>query len=349
MTESNGVPIAFGITSVASFIAMAALVAAQSPAVTKENRQDSGYEIPRTADNQPDFQGIWDFSNLTPMERLPEFEGKTFLTDEDVAELEARMKHEASARVEGSVGAYDLIVWRDDAYYQIDGTGTSLIVDPPDGRIPALTPDGQKRAPSHANRLWTFAGTAFEHIEIDREPHQRIADGPEDRTLGERCLLGRPAGPPLRPETYNNTVQIFQNKTYVAFLNEMFHSARIIPLDDRPLDSNRQWAGQSRARWEGDTLVIETTHFRGDAAAFVTRGGGENLHLIERIRRVDDETLSYEFTIDDPATWVRPWTAQFPLRAATAMYETSCHEGNYGMFGILSAARAAGREAARQK
>ena len=149
----------------------------------------------------------------------------------------------------------------------------------------------------------------------------------------------------MRPETYNNTVQIFQSKTHVALLNENYHTARIIPLDDRPRDSLRQWSGQSMARWEEDTLVIETTHFRGDAAAFHTRGGSENLHLIERISRVDDETLSYEFTIDDPTTWVRPWTAQFPLRPAIAMYETACHEGNYGMFGILSAARAAEREA----
>ena len=311
--------------------------------------QTTTYTLPRTADGHPDLQGIWSFASLTPMERSPEFEGRTFLTDEEVAELEAGIKgrqvrglEDGPRRGDGVAEialSYDPRVWKDDGRVS---SRTSLIVNPPDGRIPPLTPDGKKRAPSQANRPWGSPGSAFELL-----PRDLIANGPEDRTLGERCILGRPSGPPLRPETYNNTVQIFQSRTHVALLNEMIHTARIIPLDDRPRDSVRQWAGQSRARWDDDTLVIETTHFRPDAAAFVTRGGSVTLRLVERISRVDDETLSYAFTIDDPATWVRPWTAQFPLTVETAMYETACHEGNYGMFNILSAARAAEREAER--
>ena len=271
------------------------------------------------------------------MERPPQFAGKTTLTPEEVEAYQRKIEESYNVGVGISL-AYDARVWKDAGKMS---NRTSLIVDPPDGRIPALTPEAAKNALPWTRRPWYGPAATFENL-----PSDFIADGPEDRTLGERCILGRVSGPPLRPETYNNVVQIFQSRSHVVLLNEMIHTARIIPLDERPRDTVRQWAGQSRGRWEGDTLVIETTHLNARVAQFSTRHGTEKMRLVERIHRVDADTLSYQFTIEDSAAWVRPWTAEFPLRKETALYELACHEGNYGMEGILSAARAVEREAA---
>ena len=297
--------------------------------------QTSTNALPRTPDGQPDLQGVYNFANSTPMERPDEFAGRTTLTPEEIEAYQQRINEQASR-----ITAYDGRVWRD---HGTVGTRTSLIIDPPDGRIPPLTPEAEKNAPEWTKRRWYGPASTFENI-VDS-----VADGPEDRPLGERCILGRVSGPPLRPETYNNVVQIFQSRTHVVLLNEMIHTARIIPLDGRPTDTVRQWSGQSRGRWEGDTLVIETTHLNARVAKFSTRHGTENMRLVERIRRLDADTLSYQFTIEDPTVWVRPWTAEFPLRKESALYELACHEGNYGLEGILSAARAMERDAAAGK
>jgi hypothetical protein len=320
-----------GLASVAALIAGLAGVfgmraSAQAPAGAKDQKPAEAkpaYRIPRTADGHPDLQGTWSFANMTPMERPREFGNRATITRQEAEEFEKRMKRQGNERIDTEL-AYDARVWRDNGKMS---NRTSLIVDPPDGRIPALTADGQRRADERAKR---GGGTFSER-----------ADGPEDRTLGERCILGRPSGPPMRPETYNNTVQIFQSRNQVALLNEMIHTARMVPLNGRPRTGIRQWAGESLGRWEGDVLVIETTNFRADAAAFIARGASENLRLVEKISRVDADNLSYEFTIDDLKTWVKPWTAQFALTKEVGMYEIACHEGNYGMFNILSAARAA--------
>jgi len=301
--------------------------------------QTSSTALPRTPDGRPDLQGVYDFANLTPMERPPEFAGKTTLTREEAEAYQQRVERFGNAPG-NRVLHYDHRVWKDDGDVS---TRTSLIVDPPDGRIPALTPEAEKVAPRWTKRPWYGPAATFENI-VDS-----IADGPEDRPLGERCILGRVSGPPLRPETYNNVVQIFLSQTHVALLNEMIHTARIIPLDDRPRDSVRQWAGQSRGYWDGDTLVIETTHLNDRVAKFSTRHGSENMRLVERIRRLDGDTLSYQFTIEDPTVWVRPWTAEFPLRRTSALYELACHEGNYGLEGILRAARAEESKAEKSK
>ena len=199
---------------------------------------------------------------------------------------------------------------------------TSLVVDPPDGRIPALTAAARDRQAAARARA------------------RGRTDGPEDRGISERCLVGFNSGPPMTPSYYNNNVQIFQSPGYVALLNEMIHNVRVIPVDRSPHapPAVRQLTGDSRGRWDRDVLVVETTNLT-DKSAF--RGASEKLRLVERFRRVDRNTLLYQFTIDDPDTWTRPWTVEFPMRkTADRIYEYACHEGNYGMFNILSGARA---------
>jgi hypothetical protein len=208
---------------------------------------------------------------------------------------------------------------------------TSLIIDPPDGRIPALTPEGKKRAAAVTAR------------------REGPANGPEDRSPSERCILNGKAGPPILPAGYNNDIQVVQAPGYVSILNEQIHDVRLIPLDGSPHvnGSIRQWMGDSRGRWEGDTLVIDTTNFNGKVAF---QDSGDGLHLIERFSRTDANTLVYEFTVDDPASFTKAWTVQLPMtRTRGPIYEYACHEGNYGMFGILNSARAtekAARDAA---
>ena len=278
----------------------------------------------------PDLQGTWNFSTITPLERPAEFAAKEFLTDAEASGYEARTAQrnnrdtrEQSADADVS-SAYNEFWWDRGVHAaRVNGrTRTSLIVDPPDGRIPALTADGQQRAAARAEA---------------RRLHP--ADGPEDRSLGERCLLFN-AGPPMLSGPYNNYVQILQNRDHVVILNEMIHDSRIVPLDGRPHlpPAIRRLLGDSRGRWEGNSLVVETTNFSGQTSV---RGSGERLRLVERFTRVDAGTLLYEFTLDDPASFVKPWTAVLPMtKTDDRIYEYACHEGNYAMTGILRGARA---------
>jgi hypothetical protein len=298
----------------------------------------------RTPWGAPDLEGTWDFRTVTPMERPAEFAGKATLTEKEAAEYERRMveqrnadkRHDTTKRrtVNGTAETEDVALAYNDFWWdrgtKVVGTRrTSLIVDPPDGRIPSLTPAAQARLAAE---------------DVLRE---RPAEGPEDRSTAERCLMGFNAGPPITPGGYNQNVQIVQHPDYVVLLTEMIHNARIIPLDGRPRANVQQWSGESVGRWDGDSLVIETTNFRQNTSL---RGSSPNLHLVERIRRVDSDNLLYEFTVDDPTTWMRPWTAQVPMTKATGLiYEYACHEGNYGMFGILSGARAVERKTAVNK
>ncbi len=285
---------------------------------------------PRTADGHPDLQGVWNFSTITPLERPAEFAGREFLTDEEARQYEARTalrsnrdNREQSADADVA-GAYNEFWWDRGVHAaRVNGrTRTSLIVDPADGRLPALTPDGQQRAAARAEA---------------RRLHP--ADGPEDRSLGERCLLFN-AGPPMLSGPYNNYVQILQNRDDVVIFNEMIHDSRIVRLDGRPHQppAIRSLLGDSRGRWEGNTLVIETTNFSDKTNV---RGSGERLRLVERFTRTDAGTLLYEFTVDDPASFVTPWTAILPMaKTDDQIYEYACHEGNYAMTGILRGARA---------
>ena len=293
----------------------------------------------RTADGKPDLQGVWSFANITPLERPAELAGKEFLTDADVAAVEAKA---AANRVDrpprpGSTGSYNQF-WMDTGTKVAGSRRTSLIVDPPDGKLPAYAPAGQKK---RAERIAVM---------------QRPPEGPEDLAIDERCLLGFNSGPPMLPGAYNNVVQIFQNADHVVFLNEMVHDARIVPTDGRPHGTIRQWAGISRARWDGNTLVVETKNFRPEGTAHPGTVGDKleaidgNLHLTERFTRVDADTLNYEFTINDPTAFTKPWTGSFPMtRSKDLLYEYACHEGNYSMTGSLAGARAMERAAAATK
>ena len=285
---------------------------------------------PRPAASHPDLQGVWMFSTITPLERPAEFAGKEFLTDEDARHYEARtvQRNNRDTREQSAdadvASAYNDFWWDRGVHAaRVNGrTRTSLIVDPLDGRIPALTADGQARAAARAEA---------------RRLHP--ADGPEDRSLGERCLLFN-AGPPMLSGPYNNYVQILQNRDHVVILTEMIHDTRIIPLDGRPHApaAIRSLLGDSRGRWDGNTLVVETTNFSDKTNV---RGSGSGLRLVERFTRADANTLLYQFTVDDPASFVTPWTAILPMsKTAEQIYEYACHEGNYAMTGILRGARA---------
>src|SRR5438093_7478704 len=283
---------------------------------------------PRTPDGQPDLQGVWTNSTLTPLERPAEFAGKPFLTEAEVAVYEQQLaiqnnrdRRDGSADVD--VGRAYNDFWFERGTKVVPTRRSSLIIDPPDGKVPPLTPEAQKKAAA-------------------RVEYRRLhpADGPEDLGLPTRCLLWPVAGPPMLPGGYNNNYQIVQGPGYVMILVEMIHDARIIPLDGRPhLPKNvRRWMGDSRGRWDGNTLVVETTNFT-DKTNY--RGSGENLRLIERFTRTGPDQIMYEFTVDDPASFTRPWTAQLSMaRIKGPIYEYACHEGNYGMEGILSGARA---------
>ena len=291
--------------------------------------------VPRTPDGHPDLQGVWNFSTATPMERPEELADKETLTPEEAAAWEANLAVERAGleselddaplefRVGYSVGIW--FEWGD----SLAGQRTSLVVDPPNGRIPAMRPMVEAQR------------------ELTRLLRARHAHGPEDRGTSERCLLGFNSGPPMTPSAYNNNVQIFQTANHVAILNEMVHNARIIPLDNRPHlpASLRQWVGDSRASWESDTLVVETRNFLGETSL---AGSSANMHLVERFTRVDADTLLYEFTVIDPTTWSGPWTAQVLMtQSDQPLYEYACHEGNYAMASSLSGARAMeAREAA---
>src|SRR5215468_246587 len=283
----------------------------------------------RSSSAKPDLQGIWTNATVTPLERPKQFEGKEFLTKDEAAQWEKQAVYDANGDrrdggAEADVGRAYNEFWRDRGRV-VSTMRSSLIFDPPDGKVPPLLPEAKKRNDEIAAARRKFGGPL---------------DGPEGRSLQERCLLTPQAGPPMLPANYNSNYQIVQTPNYVAILVEMIHDARIIPLDGSPhVPKNvRSLMGDSRGHWEGKTLVVETTNFT-DKTSF--RGASENLHVIERFTRTDENTLLYQFTIDDPTTWPKPWSGEIPMKKVTApLYEYACHEGNYGMAGVLSGARA---------
>ena len=284
---------------------------------------------PRTAWGAPDLQGVWDFRTITPLQRPEQYGDREFLTREEAATLEQgavdrdqRLLLAEARRTEagGSVGAYNNF-WMDRGTRTIETRRTSLIVDPPNGRMPEMSEAGQARAAARRER---------------RAEHP--ADSWLDRSTFDRCILGFNTGPPMTPGGYNQNMQVFQTEDTVVILNEMVHDSRIIPIDGTPRTGIRSWTGESRGRWEGDTLVIETDNFTDKTR---WRGSTENMTLVERLTRQDDDTLVYTFTVTDPDTWTQPWTAEIPMRRGEQpLYEYACHEGNYSMEGILAGARA---------
>jgi hypothetical protein len=290
--------------------------------------------VPRLADGRPDLNGVWSYATLTPVERPKELGDKATLT---AAEAEAYEKRTLEVQNRdrrdgdgpdgrGSDGRTDLDraynqFWWDFGTRVVATRQTSLVVDPPDGRIPALTEAARQRVAERAAL------------------RNRPPEGPEDRSLAERCLNVGTAGPPMLPGPYNNNVQLVQGTTHLAIHNEMIHDTRLVPLDGRPhlVAGVRQWLGDSRGHWEGDTLVVETRNFRADTAF---RGASDQLYLVERFTRVSEEALHYEFTVSDSSTWARPWSVSLPMtRSREPIYEYACHEGNYGLATILAGAR----------
>ncbi len=289
-----------------------------------------------SAADRASLNGTWNFSTLTPLERPAEFAGRATMTPQEAARF-ARdaMERNNADRRDGPVEA-DVARAYNDAWYD-RGTGvavvngearTSLIVDPPDGRLPPLTADAAARQAARAQAR-----------------RERPADGPEDRSLAERCLSFN-AGPPMLPGPYNNYVQLFVFDGSVVIVNEMIHDARIVPTDGRQHlpEGVRRFQGDSIGRWEGRTLVVDTTNF---TATTNFRGASDRLHLVERFTRVDPGTLLYEFTVDDPTAFTRPWRVALPMKATDeSMFEYACHEGNHALEGILRGARYGERQGA---
>ena len=288
----------------------------------------------RTPDGQPDISGVFTFRTLTPLQRPEALEGHATLSAEDAAAFEASERRRLNrdtfdpetgapsagyqSRAEGGVLSYNEF-WYERGIELTSDKRTSLVVDPPDGRIP-YTPEF-----AEANRLHRL------------NLRNGFADHYTDRSLTDRCLMGSNSGPPMRPGSYNNNVQILQIPGYVVLVNEHIHNTRIIPVDGRPHGNVRQWVGDSRGRWDGDTLVIETKNFQRETNF---AGSSQDTLLVERFRRVDPDTLMYEFTIEDPNNYTRSWTAMIPLRRTDGpLFEYACHEGNYGMVGIMAGAR----------
>ena len=292
------------------FLVSAVSISAQTPTS----------KVPRTKDGRPDLQGTWDFAQLTPFERPGDFAGKQSLTDEEAEEFAQQRIETGNKDKRDGGAAADVERAYNDFWWDFGkrvAKQTSLVVDPPDGRVPTTTTEAQKRA-------------------ADRRGHY---DNPEERPLAERCVLGFNSGPPMVPSAYNNNMQLVQTRDNVVILNEMIHSARIVSLSGRPHAPKeiRSLTGDSIGHWEGDTLVVDTTNFSQEAGF---RGATANMHLVEKFTRVDNDTLRYEFTVEDPATWARTWTASIPMtKTSELIYEYACHESNYGMEGVLKGAR----------
>ncbi len=300
---------------------------------------------PRTAWGEPDLQGIWDFRTITPLQRPEDLGDQELLSEEEAANLEQEVvdrnadlltrearRTEATTSVdrgeEGAPGFYNNF-WLDRGTRTVGTRRTSLVVDPPNGRLPAMTAAAERLA---------AAGRSY------RDAHP--ADSWVDRSSYDRCILGFNAGPPITPGGYNQNLQLFQTPDHVVLVTEMVHTARVVSLDGRPaLDSDiRQWSGDSRGHWDGDTLVVETANFLAERR---WRGTTTNMRLVERFTRVDADTLDYTYTVVDPETWTSSWTASIPMRRTDVpMYEYACHEGNYSMPGILAGARADDAKAA---
>ncbi len=322
-------------------VALAALVIAvptltwvsvSGQGATTARNAGRAWAMPRTADGQPDLQGFWTNDTYTPLERPAGLGEKEFFTREEaVAFLKSRLDQlQAQSREEVH---YDDSIWQAENYAKEAHMRTSLIVDPRDGRIPPLVPQAQKR----------------EAARLEARKRMGPSDSAQNRSLAERCISWGNVGPPMLPPTYNANLQILQTRDSVAIRHEMMHDVRIIPLDGRPHAEPhvRYLAGDARGHWEGETLVVDTTNFT-DKTNF--RGSPSNtrqdifasdsLHVVERFTRADANTVRYEFTVEDPATWTRSWSGEMPLRRFEGpIYEYACHEGNYGLANILRAER----------
>ena len=340
-----------GRRSLASFAALAVVVIAllaQAPAAgqtagssAKASPAAKAWTPPRTADGKPDLQGIWTDNTLTPFERPKDLGSKEFYSDQELADLTKRVRDaRPGERVEGAeLGAanpqeirYDLEIYGFDRNkVRFTSKRTSLVIGP-EGVVPPMLPQARERNAAAAAKL---KGHEF--------------DGPENRSLSERCILLNQIRIPMTPAANEgNLLQIVQGPGYVTLLHEIDHSTRVIPTDGRPHipQSIRQWQGDSVGHWEGNTLVVDTTNFTNLSSY---RGSSENLHLVERFTRTADDTMTYQFTVEDPTTWAKPWSAEIPwTKTQGPVYEWACHEGNTMIATILRGARVE-EEAAQKK
>jgi hypothetical protein len=297
------------------------------------------YQVPKTEWDQPDLQGVWNFSSDIPMQRPSQYGKREYMTEEEIAEIRARR----TARDEDSDAAIPnggVNEAYNDFWVETGGIGdvarTSIIVYPTNGRLPpytegAIVVQGRLDPDIDGERPVRFTGGGIG------------SDGPEDRGLGERCIVGFNAGPPIQPSLYNNNLQIVQSRDHVVIMIEMVHDARIVPLDGSgPLDDSiGLWSGDSRGYWEDETLVVESRNFNGLTQSFGAGGKSDDKFLIERFTRLSDESIAYEFTVDDPQAYTDKITGIIPLTKVDGLlYEYACHEGNYGLLNILRGARA---------
>jgi hypothetical protein len=323
------------VVAAAAVLTVSVVMAA--PAASQTAAQARKYTAPRTPDGKPDLQGTFTFRTITPLQRPAALAGKETLSREEATKFEASEnvrlnrdtydpeKGQPSAgyppRSQGGVLSYNDF-WYERGSQLTEDLRTSLIIDPPDGRLPLAPRKGGGRV-----------GGPY--------------DNPESLSVADRCLLGFNAGPPMISGTYNNNVQIVQTRDYVVIHTEMVQSARIVPLDGRPHGTLPRWSGDSRGRWEGDTLVVETMNFKRETSV---PASSAQTRVVERFTRVAPDIIRYEFTVSDPTTLTRSWTAVEPLaRITDRLFEYACHEGNYGMQGILSGARFQEKEAAKKK
>jgi len=312
----------------ASSVLLVAIGSAWAQPTAKTAASEKPWVVPRTPDGHPDLQGFWSNASITPLQRPKELGAKEFYTAEEAAAVD---KKEFTERTSWDRLGNQARVHYDMSQFGLDviqakvalSRRTSLIIGP-EGRIPPLTADAQKRQADRA---------------AERRGHE--FDSAQDRPIQERCIVWAAEGPPMMSSGYNSNLEIVQGPGYVSVMEEMIHDARMIPTDGRPHlpSAIRQYLGDSRGHWEGDTLVVDTTNFTNKTSFM---GSTENLHVVERFTRVADDTILYEFTVDDPATWAKPWTAQMPLSKITGpIFEYACHEGNLGLPNTLSGARAA--------
>jgi len=320
---------------------LGALAVFTATALSAQNK--APWKMLRTADGHPDLQGIWNNSTRTPLERPAEFAGKATLTDAD-AKVWEQKEHQAWQDLDGTsegplhktkgsegTGAYNVLFYdMGSGLARVDGVKrTSMVIDPPDGKIPPLIQQARERNRAAAAR-------------------SRSAGNVKDRGLSERCIYVSMAGPPMLPTLYNNNYQIVQTPDTIMILAEEIHDVRIIRMNAQHAPENvRQWLGDSVGHWEGDTLVVETTNFT-DQTRF--RGSSKDLKVTERFTRVDANNIVYKATVEDPSTWTKPWTVELPFAAAPGpIYEYACHEGNYAIEDILEGARKAEAEDASGK
>jgi hypothetical protein len=289
------------------------------------------WKAPRTPDGHPDLQGYWTNDSVTPVERDPELGNKEYFTPQESAAFLKRRMDRIQNQARNDIH-YDDSIWQGENYSREANLRTSLVFDPPDGRLPALTPDARVRDAARTDARRTGP-----------------SDSAASRSLAERCISWGNVGPPMLPPNYNANMQIIQTRDHVVIRHEMMHDARIIALNGAPhVGPNvRMLAGDARGHWEGDTLVVETTNFTNSTnfrgAPQTTRQdifASDGMRVVERFTRVDATTIQYDFTVTDPKTWTRSWSGSVPMRSFEGpIYEYACHEGNYGLANILRGAR----------